>query len=224
MFWELLLDKASLRTFWRAQDFVIWLFLRSTNWLLVVFSSVYELCIWSFSPTVLGFHDIPSFQFSLFFCQMICFISCLVWLFHLWTGMWTRKPPLFPLLIFSSMFSGTHCQLTPHRDDQKSSDRCQSGGTLTTHSFGEGIPVREITVFFPVPRASSTRSQHVSALCFILFLGRNHCLCVSPFSTNAPKSWPAFSIAVVHDELCKVFACFIIFIFLLLVEHLLAYL
>lgn len=90
-----------------------------------------------------------------------------------------------------------------------------------------GIPVREITIFFPVlvPSSFSTWSQHVSALCFILFLGRNHCWCASSFSTNAPKHWPAFTIVKYYAYLKDfVRLClFIIVIFLLPVEHLLAW-
>lgn len=52
--------------------------------------------------------------------------------------------------------------------------------------------MRETTVFFPVliPRSFSKLSQYVFALCFVLFLGRNHYWCAIPFHTSAPNSRP----------------------------------
>lgn len=123
---------------------------------------------------------------------------------HSWSGFSTsdthvkNKIPFIyisPVMCFP-MFSCAHikCQPTPCRDDQRLCDRCQGAGILTADSFG-GIPMRETTIFFPVlvPRSFSKLSQYVSALCFILFLGRNHYWCVIPFHTRAPNSWPTCS-------------------------------
>lgn len=54
-------------------------------------SSVYELCIWSFSSTVLVFDGIPSFKLSVFLCQIIALYLVLGAAFLPQILMWKTK-------------------------------------------------------------------------------------------------------------------------------------
>lgn len=176
---------------------MIWLFSRSSEQLFLLFplpsmNYLSEL----FSPTVLVFAGIPGSEISACLCQVLILYLIPVLAFppdtnekskiHFMSFSSVREIP-----VFSS--SDIKCQPIPCGDDKRYYHRGWDTGILTTDSFG-GLPVRK-QLFFPVlvPRSFSKLSQYVSALCFILFLGRNHHCRVIPYSINAPNGWPAFS-------------------------------
>ena len=174
-----------------AQDLVIWLFFRGSDQLFIISSSMYELCIWNFSPTVLGFDGIPSFELTL---------SDYNTLSRSWSGSSTSDTDVknkIPFIYVSlSCLAVLISSVSPHHEEMTKGSVIDARVVVYLPQTSLGaFQWGETTIFFPVlvPTSFNKLSQYVSALCFILFLGRNHYWRVIPFSTSAPNSWPTCS-------------------------------
>lgn len=179
-----------------AQDFVIWLLFKGSDqfFFFVISSSTYELCIWNSFSTVLGFGGIPSFETTL---------SDYNTLSHSWSGSSIsgtdvkNKIPFayVSLLCFTVLISS----VSPHPVEMTRGSVIDARVVvyLPQTSLGAFQWGKQLFFFFfflfLVPRSFSKLSQYVSALCFLLFLGRSHYWCVIPFSTSAPNIWPTCS-------------------------------
>ena len=177
-----------------AQDFVIWLLFKGCDqFFFVISSSMYELCIWNSFSTVLGFGGIPSFEITM---------SDYNTLSHSWSGSSISGADVKNKILFAyislSCFTVLISSVSPHPAEMTRGSVIDARVVVylpqtSLGAFQWGKQLFFFFFLFWVPRSFSKLSQYVSALCFLLFLGRNHYWCVIPFSTSAPSSWPTFS-------------------------------